>query len=141
MRFVEEYGLYQDYPVALANLDEEIRGLCAAEDIVTFVDLMEFLDRLADKSWIGGDYKNVQNVFAHGDEKGLTRYFPYRLCHRGFHLPEAVSFCLNRLSRQDLQQVFEYHERRRRRNKIVGKRMELPAVVESHLLPEVYKCL
>ena len=115
MRFVEEFGLYQDYPVRLANLDESLRELCIAEEIITFVDLMEFLDRLADKAWIGGTYKNLQNVFAHGDEKGLTKYFPYRLGHRGFHVPEAIAFCLNRLSRHDLQEVFEYHERRRRR--------------------------
>ncbi len=141
MRFVEEYGLYQDYPVRLANLDESLRELCVAEEIITFVDLMEFLDRLADKAWIGGTYKNLQNVFAHGDEKGLTKYFPYRLGHRGFHVSEAIAFCLNRLSRHDLQEVFEYHERRRRRKRLVGKRMELPAVVESQLLPEIFDCL
>jgi len=141
MRFVEEFGLYQDYPVRLANLDESLRDLCVAEEIITFVDLMEFLDRLSDKAWIGGAYKNLQNVFAHGDEKGLTKYFPYRMGHRGFHLPEAISFCLNRLSRRDLQAVHEYHERRRRRNRLMGKRMELPAVVETQLLPEIFECL
>ncbi len=141
MRFVEEYGLYQDYPVKLANLDTDLLELCVAEEIVSFVDLMEFLDRLSDKAWIGGSYKNLQNVFAHGDEKGLTRFFPYRLGHRGFHLPEALSFCLNRISRQELQSVFEYHERRRRRSRLLGKRMELPAAVEAKLLPEVFHCL
>jgi hypothetical protein len=141
MRFVDEFGLYQDYPVRLANLDEDLRELCAAEEIITFVDLMEFLDRLADKAWIGGSYKNLQNVFAHGDEKGLTKYFPYRMGHRGFHLPEAISFCLNRLSQTDLQAVLEYHERRRRRSRIAGKRIELPAIVESQLLPDIFSCL
>lgn len=142
MRFVEEFGLYQDYPVRLANLADELRDLCEAEEIVTFVDLMEFLDRLSDKAWIGGAYKNLQNVFAHGDEKGLTKYFPYRLGHRGFHLPEAVSFCLNRLSRSQLQSVQEYHERRRRRSRLMGsKKMELPSVVESKLLPDIFQCL
>ena len=141
MRFVEEYGLYQDYPVRLANLDESLRDLCVSEEIITFVDLMEFLDRLSDKAWIGGAYKNLQNVFAHGDEKGLTKYFPYRMGHRGFHLPEAISFCLNRLSRRDLQAVQEYHERRRRRSRLMGKRMELPSVVENQLLPEIFECL
>jgi hypothetical protein len=141
MRFVEEFGLYQDYPVRLANLDESLRELCVSEEIVTFVDLMEFLDRLSDKAWIGGAYKSLQNVFAHGDEKGLTKYFPYRIGHRGFHLPEAASFCLNRLSRSDLQAVFEYHERRRRRNRLLAKRIELPGVVEDQLLPEIIECL
>lgn len=141
MRFVEEFGLYQDYPVRLANLDASLRELCAVEEIVTFVDLMEFLDRLSDKAWIGGAYKSLQNVFAHGDEKGLAKFFPYRFGHRGFHLAEAVSFCLNRLSRRELQAVYEYHERRRRRHRLVGKRIELPLVVESQLLPEILECL
>lgn len=141
MRFVEEFGLYQDYPVKLANLNPELHDLCEAEDVKTFIDLMEFLDRLADKAWIGGAYKCLQNVFAHGDETGLTEHFPYRLGHRGFHLPEAVSFCLNRLSRRDLQAVHEYHERRRRRNRLVGKTRELPSVVETKLLPEILECL
>jgi len=141
MRFVEEFGLYQDYPVALANLDFDLRGLCQAEEIITFVDLMEFLDRLADKAWIGGSYKNLQNVFAHGDEKGLTKYFPYRLSHRGFHLPEALSFTLNRIKQNKLNNVFEYHERRRKRSRLSSKRMEMPAVVETQLMPEIIKCL
>lgn len=141
MRFVEEFGLHQDYPVALANLDLDLRELCAAEEIITFVDLMEFLDRLADKAWIGGSYKSLQIVFAHGDEKGLTKYFPYRLGHRGFHLPEALSFTLNRIKHHELNTVFEYHERRRKRSKLTSKHMEMPSVVETKLMPDIIKCL
>ncbi len=141
MRFVEEFGLYQDYPVRLANLSSDLRDLCEAEGIKSFIDLMEFLDRLSDQAWIGGDYKCLQNVFAHGDERGLTQYFPYRSGHRGFHLPEAVSFCLNRLSRRELQSVYEYHERRKRRERLFAKTRELPSVVEDKLLPEVLECL
>ena len=141
MRFVEEYGLSHDFPVALANLDRDLRELCAAEQITTFVDLMEFLDRLSDKAWIGGSYQKLQNVFAHGDRKGLTKYFPYRVGHRGFHLPEALSFALNRISRNDLNAVFEYHERRRRRGRFAQKRMEMPKIVERQLVPEIIQCL
>jgi len=141
MRFVEEYGLYRDYPVRLANLGSDLNELCKDEEIITFVDLMGFLDRLADKAWTGGSYKNLQNVFAHGDEKGLAKYFPYRAGHHGFHLPEALSFCLNRLSRQELQSIFEYYERRRKRSRLLGKKLELPAVIGKKLLPEIFDCL
>ncbi len=141
MRFVEEFGLYQDYPVKLANLDADLRELCTSEEIISFLDLMEFLDRLSDKAWIGGSYKKLQNVFAHGDEKGLIKYFPYRLGHRGFHFPEAVSFCLNRISKKNDQLVREYHERRRKRNRFVGKRPDFPEVLEKHLIPEIFECL
>lgn len=141
MRFVEEFGIYQDYPVSLSNLGENLLELCAAENIVTFIELMEFLDRLSEKAWIGGVYKNLQNVFAHGDEKGLVRYFPYRLGHRGFHLPEAVSFCLKRLSKNELKTIQEYFEYRDRRHKLLGKRIEIPEILESKLLPEIFQCL
>lgn len=141
MRFVEEFGIYQDYPVGLSNLDQNLLELCSAENIITFIDLMEFLDRLSEKAWIGGVYKNLQNVFAHGDEKGLVRYFPYRLGHRGFHLPEAASFCLKRLSKNELESVQEYFEYRNRRHRLIGKRVELPEVIESKLLPELFECL
>lgn len=141
MRFVEEFGIYQDYPVSLSHLDANLLELCAAEHIVTFIELMEFLDRLSEKAWIGGVYKNLQNVFAHGDEKGLVNYFPYRLGHRGFHLPEAVSFCLKRLPENDLKLVQEYFEYRGRRHRLIGKRVELPKIIESKLLPEIFQCL
>ena len=140
MRFVEEFGLFQDYPVALANLDSDLRELCSAEDITTFLDLMEFLDRLADKAWIGGSYKNLQNVFAHGDQKGLTRYFPYRLGHRGFHLPEALSFVLNRIRKSERDEVFEYHERRRKRGRL-SRKMDLPKVIGDEIVLEILKCV
>ena len=141
MRFVEEFGIYQDYPVSLSNLDEGLLELCAAENIVTFIELMEFLDRLSEKAWIGGVYKNLQNVFAHGDEKGLVHYFPYRLGHRGFHLPEAVSFCLKRLSKDELESVQEYFEYRNRRHRLIGRRVQIPKIIESRLLPEIFECL
>ena len=141
MRFVEEFGIYQDYPVSLSNLDENLLELCSTENIITFIDLMEFLDRLSEKVWIGGVYKNLQNVFAHGDEKGLVRYFPYRLGHRGFHLPEAVLFCLKRLSDKELGLVKQYFEYRGRRHRLIVKRVELPNIIESKLLPEMLECL
>jgi hypothetical protein len=141
MRFVEEFGLYQDFPLSLANLDSQLHELCVAEEIMTFLDLMEFLDKLADKAWIGGTYRSLQNVFAHGDEKGLMKYFPYRMGHRGFHLPESLSFILNRLPKHKLNAVLEYHERRRQRSRFGSRRMELPACVEEELLPEFLKCM
>jgi len=142
MRFVEEYGLYQDFPVQLANLDSDLRDLCRSEEIITFIDLMEFLDRLSDKAWIGGSYKNLQNVFAHGDESGLTKYFPYRMNHRGFHFPESLAFILNRISRKERQEIFDYYEFRRRRARIrSNKVLEFPAVIESSVIPELFECL
>jgi hypothetical protein len=141
MRFVEEFGIYQDYPVGLSNLDETLLELCKAENIVTFIELMEFLDRLSEKAWIGGVYKNLQNVFAHGDEKGLVRYFPYRLGHRGFHLPEAIFFCLKRLPKNELELVQEYFDYRKKRHRLIGKRIEIPKIIESKLLPEIFECL
>ena len=141
MRFVEEFGIYQDYPIKLSNLDESLLELCSAENIITFIDLMEFLDRLSEKAWIGGVYKNLQNVFAHGDEKGLVHYFPYRLGHRGFHFPEAVAFCLKRLTKNELESIQKYFNYRNRRHRLIGRRVEIPEAIGSKLLPKIFDCL
>jgi len=141
MRFVEEYGLYQDYPIALSNIDGALRDLCRAEGVNTLLDLMSFIDNLSDKAWLGGSYQKLQNVFAHGDESGLCEYFPYRIGHRGFHLTEALAFCLNRLKRRELNDILEYHQRRRKKSRFGSKTIDLPEVVESRLLPEVFECI
>lgn len=141
MRFVEEYGLSHDYPIALSNLDPDFMELCQAEDVVTLIDLMGFIDHLTEKAWIGGSFKDLQNVFAHGDEKGLCAYFPYRMGHRGFHLPEALALCLKRLSPRDLRSIEEYHERRGQKSRFSKKQIELPKVVETRVLPEIFQCL
>lgn len=141
VRFLERFGLYRDYPIALSNLDADFRELCAAEEVVTLIDLMGFIDRLSDKAWIGGGYQSLQNIFAHGDEKGLCQYFPYRMRHRGFHLPEAISLCLDRLPRKDLQAVLDYYDQRQKKILFGRKRAELPKVVENRLLLEILHCL
>lgn len=141
MRFVEEFGLYQDYPIKLSNLDRDLLHLCETEEVNTFIELMAFLDRIADKAWMGGCFKNLQNVFAHGDENGLQKYFPYRLGHRGFHLPEAVSFCLSRLTKREQTEIFEYHKWRNRKGRFISRRLELPPIVEKQVLPEIFECM
>lgn len=141
MRFVEEFGLYQDYPIALSNIDTDLRELCKTEEVNTLIELMGFIDSLSDKAWLGGSYRNLQNVFAHGDEKGLCESFPYRIGHRGFHLTEAISFCLNRLPRKDLQSILDYHERRRKKSRFGSQPITMPEIVESQLLEEVFECL
>jgi hypothetical protein len=140
-RFLDKFGLYGDYPVALSNLDADFLELCQAEEVVTLIDLMGFIDRLSDKAWIGGGYQSLQNIFAHGDEKGLCKYFPYRMRHRGFHLPEAISLCLDRLPQNDLQSVFDYYDQRHQKTRFGRKRAELPTVVEIRLLLEMLRCL
>ena len=141
MRYVEEFGLDLDFPVRFANLNADLRELCRAEEIETLTDLMHFLDRLTDKAWVGGEFQHLQNAFAYGGEERLAKLFPFRPGHRGFHLPEALSICLNRIPNADLQAVYEYHERRRRRSRFGQKRMPVPQVVERVLLPEVFELL
>lgn len=140
-RFFDEFGLFEDFPVALSNLRPDLRELCAAEGVITFVDLMGFLDRLADKAMIGGPYRLLQNIFAHGDEKGLCVNFPFRPGYRGFHLPEALSFALNRINAREMEALVEYFSKRGKGGLFGIKRKELPAVVERVLLPAIFQCL
>lgn len=139
-RFFDEFGLFEDFPVELSNLSEGLRELCAAEGVVTFFDLMGFLDRLADKASIGGPYRLLQNIFAHGDEKGLCANFPFRSGYRGFHLPEALSFSLNRINKSQMEALLDYFSNRGKTGLFGIKRKEMPQVVERVLLPYLFRC-
>lgn len=141
IKFVEEHGLYQDYPLKLANLDADIAELCDCEGITTLLQLMEFLDQLADRTLIGGAYQKLKNIFAYGDEKGLQKNFPYRIGHRGFHYPEAIAFCVDRISESDYQQVQSYFDGRDSRTKgFFKKRAPMPTAITQKLLPEILEC-
>ncbi len=140
MRFVEQFGLHHDFPIALTNFDSETRSLCEAEGVITLVDLMDFIDRLSDRSTLGGTLRHLQSIFAHGDELGLVKYFPFRKGHRGFHLPEALSYCVKRLSPGDQSQVVEYYHSLKRRRVFAGKK-QVPEALVRNLLPEIMSCL
>ncbi len=140
-RHIEDLGLFLDFPVRFSNIEPELRELCADEEIITLEDLMAFLDRLSEKAWFGGAFQHLQNVFAYGGEERLARLFPFRAGHRGFHLPEALSICLNRLPNEDLQAIYDYHERRRRKSRFGYRRPGVPPVVEKVLLPETFHLL
>lgn len=141
LRFIKEYGLYQDYPIALTNLDPGLLEMCQSEEVLTLIDLMGFIDQLADRTWVGGELKKLQNVFAHGDEKGLCEHFPYRMGHRGFHLPEALAICLKRLPKSDQKEIFEYHENRKNKSWFGMKQAELPQIIEARIIPDFFHCL
>jgi hypothetical protein len=140
MRFVEQFGLYHDYPLRLANFDAATREMFHDEEVVTLVDLMDFIDRMADKLMLSGELRRLQSIFAHGDEIGLTQYFPYRKGHRGFHFAEALAFCFERLSTREREAVLYYYERRGR-NRLFSKRVDVPQVLVDRLLPDVMECL
>lgn len=140
MRFVEQFGLYHDYPLRLANFDATTRSLFADEEVKTLVDLMDFIDRMADKLMLSGELRQLQSIFAHGDEIGLAGYFPYRKGHRGFHFAEALAFCFERLPARDREAIIHYHEQRGR-NRLFSKRVDVPEVLVARLLPDVMECL
>ncbi len=140
MRFVEQFGLYHDYPLRLANFDAATREMFHDEEVITLVDLMDFIDRMADKLMLSGELRRLQSIFAHGDEIGLTQYFPYRKGHRGFHFAEALAFCFERLSTREREAVLYYYERRGR-NRLFSKRVDVPQVLVDRLLPDVMECL
>lgn len=140
MRFVEQFGLYHDYPLKLANFEAVTRSLFADEEVFTLVDLMDFIDRMADKLLLSGDLRQLQSIFAHGDEVRLAQYFPYRKGHRGFHFAEALAFCFERLHARDRDAILHYYGKRGR-NRLFSKRVEVPDILCSQLLPDVMECL
>ena len=99
------------------------------------------IDQLADRTLIGGAYQKLKNIFAYGDEKGLQKNFPYRIGHRGFHYPEAIAFCVERISESDYPQVQAYFDGRDSRTKgFFKKRALMPTTITQKLLPEILEC-
>lgn len=142
MRLIERFGLNRDFPIALSHLDESHLEVLAAEGIQTFLDLMGFLDKLFDHGTIRGSYQVLQKIFAHGDEQGLSDYFPYRIGSTGFHLPETLALILSNLSIADQNELSAYHEGRDKRKLAFGRtRAKLPYVVEKKVLPKIFECL
>jgi hypothetical protein len=140
MRFVDQFGLHYDYPIALSNFDTDSLGLFAAEEVRTLVDLMDFIDRLADRAILSGNLKKLQSIFAHGDEAGLSKFFPFRKGYRGFHLPEALSFCLNRLTPAECAEIDTFYLSHRKR-KLFTARKPCPKSFNDRLIPELLLCL
>lgn len=140
MRFVDQFGLHYDYPIALSNFDADSLALFAAEEVCTLVELMDFIDRLADRAVLSGNLKKLQSIFAHGDEAGLSKFFPFRQGYRGFHLPEALSFCLNRLTASQRSQIDAFYISQRKR-KLFSARKTCPPAFNDRLIPEILLCL
>ena len=138
MRLIKQLGLYDDLPLAFGNIDEVTQGLCQREGVHTLIELMEFIDKLADKSYLGGALHGLQVVFAHGDEQGLAKLFPFRKGHRGFHFTEAVAFAYNRLTTDEKKSILEFHQKTKRS---LFSKNTAPQVVVEKLVPEILKLL
>jgi hypothetical protein len=140
MRFVDQLGLHYDYPIKLSNFDGDSLALFAAEKVETLLDLMDFVDHLSDRAMLGGNLKKLQSIFAHGDEVGLSQFFPFRKGYRGFHLPEALSFCLNRLTPDQRSEIHAFYISHRK-SKLFSSSKPCPKSFNDILIPSILLCL
>lgn len=88
----------RDFPLKLSGLSLETIEFCQAEDIQTLGQFADFSHNMAQNVVVGGDFKGLLNALSNIDEHGIAEYLPFRLAHKGFHLPEAIGMVLNQLA-------------------------------------------
>jgi hypothetical protein len=91
----------EDFPLALANLSEGTRSVCASEGIKTIGEFANLGQQMATRVVLGGDFRNMLNALTHGDEEGIGQFLPYRKGATGLHLAEAIGLIAAGLPRPD----------------------------------------
>jgi hypothetical protein len=94
-------GIPVDYPLALSNLTEGTRVVCASEGVKTIGEFANLGQQMSTRVVLGGDFRNALNALTHGDEEGIGLFLPYRKGSTGLHLPEAIGLASAGLPRID----------------------------------------
>lgn len=83
-------GIPEGYPLALVNLTEGTRAVCASEGVKTIGEFANLAQQMSTRVVIGGDFRALLNALSHGDEEGIGQFLPFRKGSSGLHLPEAL---------------------------------------------------
>lgn len=83
-------GIPEGYPLALVNVAEGTRAVCASEGVKTIGEFANLAQQMSTRVVIGGDFRALLNALSHGDEAGIGQFLPFRKGATGLHLAEAV---------------------------------------------------
>lgn len=89
-RVLEKLQIPGNFPIDLCAISPETKEFCAAEEIRTIEQFIEFSQNMAQNVVVGGDFRNFLNVMAHPEEESIARYLPFRPGKKGLHLVEAL---------------------------------------------------
>lgn len=94
-------GIPEDYPLALVNLSEGTRAVCASEGVATIGEFANLAQQMSTRVVIGGDFRALLNALSHGDEEGIGQFLPFRKGSSGLHLPEALGLAAAAVGRPE----------------------------------------
>ena len=94
-------GIPEAYPLALVNVSEATRAVCASEGVKTIGEFANLAQQMSTRVVIGGDFRALLNALSHGDEAGIGQFLPFRKGASGLHLAEALGLASGVLSRAD----------------------------------------
>ncbi|MBI5422460.1 MAG: hypothetical protein HZA32_00130 [Opitutae bacterium] len=94
-------GIPEAYPLALVNLSEGTRAVCASEGVATIGEFANLAQQMSTRVVIGGDFRALLNALSHGDEEGIGQFLPFRKGSSGLHLPEALGLAAAAVGRPE----------------------------------------
>ncbi|WP_415907731.1 hypothetical protein [Oleiharenicola sp. Vm1] len=94
-------GIPEAYPLALVNLTEGTRTVCASEGVKTIGEFANLAQQMSTRVVIGGDFRALLNALSHGDEEGIGQFLPFRKGASGLHLPEALGLAAGSVTRPE----------------------------------------
>jgi hypothetical protein len=94
-------GIPEGYPLALVNLSEGTRAVCASEGVKTIGEFANLAQQMSTRVVIGGDFRSLLNALSHGDEAGIGQFLPFRKGASGLHLAEALGLAAAGLTRAE----------------------------------------
>ncbi|MBX3735444.1 MAG: hypothetical protein KF715_02040 [Candidatus Didemnitutus sp.] len=94
-------GIPEAYPLALVNVSEGTRAVCASEGVKTIGEFANLAQQMSTRVVIGGDFRGLLNALSHGDEEGIGQFLPFRKGASGLHLPEALGLAAAAVGRSE----------------------------------------
>ena len=105
LKTLSRLSIPENFPLALAKLDESTRDLCRMEQVETIGQFAIFAQNVSKNVIVEGDFRELLNGLAHMDEKTLARFVPLRPGAPGVHLMEA--FVLASFAKDPVSQAGE----------------------------------
>jgi hypothetical protein len=101
LKTLARLGIAEAYPLALVNVSEGTRTVCASEGVKTIGEFANLAQQMSTRVVIGGDFRALLNALSHGDEAGIGQFLPFRKGFSGLHLPEALGLASANLARPE----------------------------------------
>ncbi|MCC5788219.1 MAG: hypothetical protein JJT75_01185 [Opitutales bacterium] len=91
LEVLDKLHINRKFPISLSALTAETLEFLQQEEIETLDDFVVFSQNMAQNIVLGGDFREFLNALSNNEEKGISKYIPFRYGEKGLHLPEAIA--------------------------------------------------